>query len=95
MEENPITTSIDHLINAGWSKEESKNLIGALYHEDPKTLWEFAPEWIELVAEAKKNLAMYDLVAKGIVSVTKKNDGWYYKLNEKGLAVGQQMFGEE
>jgi hypothetical protein len=94
MDENPIKESINYLVNAGWSKEEAKNLIKALYHEDAKTLWDFAPEWIELVADAKKNLAMYDLVAKGIVNVTKHDNAWFYQLNDEGLKVGQQMFGE-
>lgn len=94
MEENPISASIDHLVNAGWSKDEAQNLIAGLYHEDAKTLWDFAPEWIELVADAKKNLAMYELVAKGIVNVTKRDNAWFYQLNEKGLSIGQQIFGE-
>ena len=72
-----------------------RSLIAALYHEDAKTLWEFAPEWIELVARAKLDIAVYELVAKGVVTVTKRNDGWFYKLNEQGLAIGKQMFGED
>ena len=95
MEENPIKASIDHLIHSGWNEEEARNLIAGMYHENPKTLWEFAPEWIKLVADAKNNIAIYELVAKGIVNVTKKDDGWYYKLNEKGMEVGQQMFGDK
>lgn len=92
MEENPITESINHLQHCGWTKDEATNLLKALYDDDPEKLWEFAPEWIEMVGRAKMDIAMYEVVAKGLANVTKRDGEWFYALSQTGLKVGEQMF---
>ena len=91
MEENPITGSIKHLQNCGWTKDEAKNLLKALYSDDAEQLWEFAPEWIVMVGEAKMQMAMYEVVAKGLATVTKRDGEWFYALSDIGMEVGKQL----
>jgi hypothetical protein len=91
MEENPITESINHLQHCGWTKDEAVNLLRALHSDDPEKLWEFAPEWIEMVGRAKMDIAMYELVAKGLANVTKRDSEWMYALSKTGLEVGKQL----
>ena len=91
MEENPITASIEHLQHCGWTKDEAKNLLRALHSDDPEQLWQFAPEWIEMVGRAKLELAMFDVVAKGLATVTKRDGEWMYALSDVGMEVGKQL----
>ena len=91
MEENPIEESIKHLQNCGWSKEEAKNLLRALHSDDAEQLWSFAPEWIEMVGRAKLDIAMYEVVAKGLATVTKRDGEWFYALSDIGIEVGKQL----
>ena len=91
MEENPIIESIKHLQHCGWSKDEARNLIKALYSDDGAKLWEFAPEWIEMVGKAKMEIAMFEVVAKGLANVTKRDGEWFYALSSTGMEVGKQL----
>ena len=91
MEENPITESIKHLQHCGWTKDEARNLLKALYSDDAEQLWKFAPEWIEMVGEAKMQIAMYEVVAKGLANVTKRDGEWFYALSKTGVEVGKQL----
>lgn len=90
---NPIEASKTWLVECGYTETEAENLLRAIYHEDPEKLWELAPKWIEHVGEHKKyQVAVIDLVAMGLVSVTADENGeWCFRLNDKGLEAGRQM----
>ena len=92
-QENPITASIDYLVECGWSKDQAKNLLRAIYSETGEQLWDFAPRWIQHCGECMKYVnGMLGTVATGLVKVTEGNEGeWLFSLNEKGLEVGKQM----
>lgn len=95
MDENPIDASIDYLIESGWTKDEAKKLLGALFSNDAQDLWEFAPDWIELVGEAKRQMALFEVVARGLANVTRRDGEWVYAISEAGRKVGKQLFGEQ
>lgn len=91
MEDNPIAESIKYLQNCGWTKNEATNLMRALCSESAEQLWEFAPDWIEMVGKAKMQMALYEVVAKGLANVTKRDVEWFYTLSKTGVEVGKQL----
>ena len=97
MEENPITESINYLVECGWSEDQAKNLIRAIHDKSGERLWEVAPKWIEHCGECMKYVnGMLGTVALGLVKVSRGEDNdWLFSLSDKGLEVGTQMFKEE
>lgn len=97
MEENPITESINYLVECGWSEKQAKNLIRALYDKSGERLWEIAPKWIEHCGECMKYVhGLLGTVALGLVKVSRSEDNdWLFSLNDNGLEVGAQMFKKE
>lgn len=97
MEENPITESINYLVECGWSEDQAKNLIRAIHDKSGERLWEVAPKWIEHCGECMKYVnGMLGTVALGLVKVSRGEDNdWLFSLSDKGLEVGAQMFKEE
>lgn len=96
MEENPITESINYLVDCGWTEDQAKNLIRAIHDKSGERLWEMAPKWIEHCGECMKYVnGMLGTVALGLVKVSRGEDNdWLFSLNDKGLQVGEQMFKE-
>lgn len=90
---NPIAASVSYLEECGWSPEEARNLVRAIYDKEAERLWEMAPRWIETVGEAKRNMALYDVVALGLATVRRADDDsdWTYALSDRGLSVGAQL----
>lgn len=91
---DPTKQAIEHLVEAGWTEVEAKNLLIAITDKDGERLFcEVAPKWIAHCYESMnyaKN--MLGLVATGLVSVTLHEDGeWRFKLNDKGIEAGKQM----
>ena len=97
MEENPIQESIKYLVECGWTEDQAKNLIRAIYDKSADRLWEIAPQWIEHCGQCMKYVdGMLGTVALGLVKVSKSEENdWLFSLNEKGLEVGEQMFVEK
>ena len=95
--DNPITESIDYLVECGWTKDQAINLLKAIHsHITDEHLWEIAPRWIEHCGECKKYVdGLLGTVATGLVNVTENENGWLFSLNEKGMKVGKQMFEDE
>jgi hypothetical protein len=94
--DNPITASIDYLIDCGWSKEQATNLCKAIHSKSGEHLWEIAPEWIQHCGECKKYVdGLLGTVATGLVNVTKGDNSWMFSLNDQGMKVGEQMFKDE
>lgn len=91
--ENPIEASKNWLVECGYTESEAKNLLRALRHENPETLWELAPKWIEHVGEHKKYQAgLLDLVAQGFITVTANENGeWLFELNTTGDARSREQ----
>ena len=93
-EKNPIEQAVAHLVSAGWTEEEAKNLLRAIHDKDGERLFtEVAPKWVDHCFESMnytKN--MLGVVAMGLVSVSLGKDGeWLFKLNSKGIEAGKQM----
>ena len=97
MEENPLTESINYLVECGWSEDQAKNLIRAIHDKSGERLWEVAPKWIEHCGECMKYVnGMLGTVALGLVKVSRGEDNdWLFSMSDKGLEVGTQMFKEE
>lgn len=95
--ENPITSSVNYLVECGWTKEQATNLCKAITSkESAEHLWEIAPQWIEHCGNCMKYVdGLLGTVATGLVTVTKGQDSWMFSLNEKGMEVGKQMQGED
>ena len=95
--DNPITESIDYLVDCGWTKYQATNLLKAIHsHVTGEHLWEITPRWIEHCGECKKYVdGLLGTVATGLVNVTENENGWLFSLNEKGMKVGKQMFEDE
>lgn len=93
-QENPITASIEYLVECGWSEDQAKNLLRALYSKTGEHLWEISPRWVTHCGECMKYVnGMLGTVATGLVKVTESNEGeWLFSLNEKGLEVGKQIY---
>lgn len=93
--ENPITSSINYLVECGWSKEQATNLCKAVTSKtSAEHLLEIAPQWIEHCGESKKYVdGLLGTVATGLVTVTKDKETWMFSLNDKGMEAGKQMFG--
>ena len=92
--QNPIEQAIDHLVKAGWTKDEAKNLLGAITDKDGHRLFhEVAPKWVDHCFDSMSYVTnMLGVVAMGFVSVTLHEDGeWRFKLNDKGIEAGKQM----
>lgn len=96
-DENPITKSIDYLVECGWQTDQARNLIRAVNDASAERLWEIAPQWIEHCGECMKYVnGLLGTVAMGIVKVNQNNEGeWLFALNKKGLEVGKQMHPDE
>lgn len=94
--ENPIEGSINYLVDCGWTEDQAKNLIRAIYDKSGERLWEMAPKWIEHCGECMKYVnGMLGTVALGLVKVSRGEDNdWLFSLNDKGIEVGTQMFKE-
>lgn len=95
--ENPITASIDYLVECGWTTEQARNLISAVNDSSADRLWEIAPRWIEHCGECMKYVnGMLGTVALGLVKVNANDEGeWLFSLNKKGLEVGKQMYPDD
>lgn len=94
MKTNPIEQAIDHLVKSGWTKDEAKNLLGAIHDKDGKRLFhEVAPKWVDHCADSMNYVKnMLGVVATGLVSVSLHEDGeWRFQLNDKGIEAGKQM----
>lgn len=93
--DDPIQSSIQYLIETGWTEDQAKNLIKAINDPSAERLWEIAPKWIEHCGESKFYVAgMLDSVAMGLVSVSMNEEGeWIFALNDKGLGVGKTLQG--
>ena len=91
---NPIEQAIEHLISAGWTDSEAKNLLRAINDKDGYRLFhEVAPKWVDHCFDSMNYVKnMLGVVATGLVSVTLHEDGeWRFKLNDKGIEAGRQM----
>lgn len=94
-EENPITRSLEWLVECGWTKEEATHLISAIQDESAERLWEIAPKWIEHCGYCMKyTQGMLGVVAMGLIRVGRDGDGWTFALNDIGMNVGKQMEGK-
>jgi len=91
--ENPITQSIDWLVECGWDRKQATNLAGAIKADTPEKLWEVAPLWLEHCGDSMKYVNdMLGSVAMGLIEVTQGEDGeWLFKLNDAGMGVGKQL----
>jgi hypothetical protein len=97
-EQNPIEGSIKYLVECGWTEDEAKHLIRAIHDKSGERLWEVAPLWIEHCGQCKKYVdSMLGTVALGLVKVSRSEEEptWLFSLNDEGLKVGKEMFGEE
>ena len=75
-DKNPITQSIDWLVECGWSKAQATNLAGAIKADTPEKLWEVAPLWLEHCGDSMKYVNdMLGSVAMGLIEVTQGEDG--------------------
>jgi hypothetical protein len=95
---NPITESIDYLVECGWEREQAVNLVAAIRDESGERLWKAAPKWIEHCADSKRYVdEMLSCVALGLIEVTlgKDNETWFFKLNDKGMGAGKKLIEEE
>lgn len=94
--DNPIKSSINYLVECGWSEDEAKNLIRAIHDKNPDRLWEIAPQWIQHCGEKKMYVTgVLESVAMGLIAVTKSDNGeWMFELNATGLGVGKQLKGD-
>ena len=92
-DKNPITQSIDWLVECGWSKAQATNLAGAIKADTPEKLWEVAPLWLEFFFFKQKTAyEMLGSVAMGLIEVTQGEDGeWLFKLNDNGMGIGKQL----
>ena len=90
---NPITESIDYLVECGWKREQAVNLVAAIRDESGERLWKAAPKWIEHCADSKRYVdVMLSSVALGLGSVEMGKDGeWLFLPNEKGMGVGKKL----
>ena len=89
---NPISESINYLVECGWDREQSVNLVAAITDESGERLWQIAPKWIEHCGERMKYMNLLGTVATGLVSVEMGKEGeWLFKLNEKGMGVGKKL----
>ena len=91
MEQNPVEQAIEYLEECGWTDEEARNLLSALYHEDQEKFLDSLPEWIKHVGEAKAYMAMLETISMGFVDVTRTENDWLFSLNDKGKQVGEQL----
>lgn len=94
-QENPITASIDYLVECGWTKDEATNLCRSVTSKvSGEHLWEIAPLWIQHCGECKRYVdGLLKTVATGLVTVTQGDEKeWLFSLNDKGMEVGKQMF---
>lgn len=91
--ENPIQSSIEYLIESGWTEEEAKNLLRAIHDKSADRLAEIAPKWVQHCGETKFYVVgMLDSIAMGLVNVSMNEDGeWMFALNDTGRSVGQQL----
>ena len=96
-DKNPITQSIDWLVECGWTKEQATNLAGAIKADTPEKLWEVAPLWLEHCGDSMKYVNdMLGSVAMGLIEVTQGKDGeWLFKLNDAGMVLGKQSNDEK
>lgn len=93
-EQNPITGSIDYLVECGWTREQATNLCRAIKSEQsPEHLWQIAPKWIEHCGESMQYVQnMLGVVALGLVNVMQGENGeWLFSLNEAGIKHGESM----
>jgi hypothetical protein len=92
-DKNPITQSIDWLVECGWSKEQATHLASAIKADTPEQLWAVAPLWLEHCGGSMKYVNdMLGSVAMGLIEVTQGADGeWLFKLNDAGMGVGKQL----
>lgn len=90
---NPISESIDYLVECGWKREQAVNLVAAIRDESGERLWEVAPKWIEHCAAKMRYVhGMLGTVATGLVNVQMGKDGeWLFELNKKGMAEGKKL----
>lgn len=90
---NPIAESLSYLEECGWSSEQARNLLRAIHDSDGERLWQMAPRWIETVGEAKRLMALFEVVASGLATVRRADDDsdWLYGLTDHGRAVGAQL----
>jgi hypothetical protein len=90
---NPITESIDYLVECGWDRGQAVNLVAAIRDQSGERLWEVAPKWIEHCAERMKYVhAVLGIAAMGCLEVEMGKDGeWLFSLNDKGMAEGKKL----
>lgn len=94
--QNPIDASVEWLVECGYTHDQAQNLVRAIKDKSKDRLWELAPKWIHHVGEHKKYQELLDTVALGILDVTADENGeWYMALNEDGLKIGKEMFGDD
>jgi hypothetical protein len=92
--QNPIEQAIAHLVSAGWTEDEAKNLLRAIKDTDGARLFhEVAPKWVDHCYDSMSYVKnMLGVVAMGLVSVTLHEDGEFrFKLNNNGIEAGKQM----
>jgi len=96
-DKNPITQSIDWLVECGWDRKQATNLAAAIEADTAEKLWEVAPAWLDHCGESMRYVqGVLGSVALGLVSVTKGEDGeWLFALNSIGLGVGKELSKEE
>lgn len=91
---NPISESIDYLVECGWEREQAVNLVAAITDDSGERLWKAAPQWIEHCADSMRYVNdMLGCVARGLVEVQlgEDNETWLFKLNEKGMGEGKKL----
>jgi hypothetical protein len=92
-QENPITKSIDWLVECGWDRKQATNLASAITADTSEKLWEVAPKWLEHCGESMKYVNdMLGSVAMGLINVTQGADGeWLFALNDEGMGVAKRL----
>lgn len=94
--QNPIDASVEWLVGCGYTHDQAQNLVRAIKDKSKDRLLELAPKWIEHVGEHKKYQELLDTIALGIIDVTADENGkWCMALNEDGLKIGKEMFGDD
>lgn len=69
-DKNPISASIDWLIDQGFDRKQATNICKAINADNPEKLWEDAPAWIEWCGKVKRvHDCIVMLAAMGLTTV--------------------------
>ncbi len=69
-DDNPITASINWLVDQGFDRKQAANICRAIKADTPEKLWEDAPAWIEWCGKVKRDHDwVVRLDARGLTTV--------------------------